>query len=610
MTFDVDMGGTMRARKRVSRATTVAVSMFAVALSASAVVGSSTAQAASDTTVVVKPPKGAGKPVAATGIGTKAAMEDARCNTEERFGVYGKWSSSSVGGGPLCVRPFKDGEDNGGATYKGVTKDKIKVVAVLPTPERSQSQAAAAQLNNRTTSSRGTWEDAIHDYLIANLSFYETWGRDIDLSYYTSTGVDETSQRADAVAILAMKPFAVVNFDSFGLDTLLASLAQSKVVSEAFSVSQQESEAQAPYRWGGNDTNAAATASAEVIGKNLVGKKAEFAGKDLQGTPRKFGLVMIKDVIDEGSFKKTLGKYKGTIASTNTYVGSGGALGDPTIAQENAPVLVTRMKDAGITTVVLFTDVAMNRAMMEQATAQNWYPEWFVTGAGYFDLPILAQGYPDDQAEHTFGISLIPPYFDLPDDVTRITDSYIWYWGDTTGTTSGAVPGGLNWLLSGIHNAGPNLTPKTLQQGLFAVPATPNPTNSPLVTLSGYGHTTGLPYEAYSPGPADFTAMWMDPYTKGFSAGSATEINHVSWYPNGAVRYPIGKWPKNIVWFDKSISIHEITKLPPGAVLPIAAAACAPSSCPSTGAAQPTPGTPSPSGFVATAGLVERAAAS
>jgi hypothetical protein len=591
---------------RAERLLGVARRIFAIAIvSASVALTAGHGYAVGPNVVVAKPPKGAAKPVPGTGIGTQAAMEDPRCRTGAQYGVYGKWDTSFVGGGPPCVRSFKQGESNGGATTPGVTAKSIKLVAVLPTPERSNQQALAAQLNNLATNSRGTWEDAIHDYLVANLPHYETWGRDIDVSFYTSTGIDETAQRADAVAILAMKPFAVINFDSFGLDTLMARLAQAKVVNESFSVSPEESAAQAPYRWGGNDTDAAATASAEVIGKNLVGKKAQYAGSDtVKSQVRKFGLVTIKDVIDEGRFKQTLGKYKGTIATTNTYVGSGGALGDPTVAQEQAPVMVTRMKDAGVTTVILFTDVAMNKALMEQATAQQWSPEWFVTGAGYFDLPVIAQQYPDEQAEHTFGISLITPYFDLPDDVTAITGptgAFNWFLGPNLGTTSGAVPGGLDWFLDGIHNAGPKLTPQTFEQGLFAAPATANPSHNPLVILTGYGRTTGLPYAAYNPGPADFAPMWMDPHTRGISLGSNTEVPHVSWYIDGGRRYASGQWPKNLVWFDKSNSIKQLDGLPSGATLPTAAPPCPQGACPSTGAAGPTTGSPKPSGFVAKA---------
>jgi len=576
-------------------------------VSASAVLAAVNTYAASSDAVVVKPPKGAGKPVAATGIGTQAAMEGPRCRTGAQYGVYGRWDLASVGAGPTCVRPFEQGDDNGGATYKGVTAKSVKVVAVLPTPDRAAAQATAAQLKNLSTNSSGTWEDAIHDYLVAQLPHYETWGRDIDLSFYQSTGIDETAQRADAVAILAMKPFAVINFDSFGLDTLMGRMAQAKVLNEAYSVAPKESAAQAPYRWGGNDTDAAAASAAEVVGKNLAGKKAEYGGSDVKSQTRKFGLVMIKDVIDEGQLQATMTKYGGKnakIATTQTYEASGGALGDPTVSQEQAPVMVTRMKDLGVTTVILFTDVAMNRALMEQATAQQWSPEWFMTGAGYFDLPVLAQGYPDAQAEHAFGISLIPPYFDLPDEVRNITGSigaFRWYFGPNLGTTSGAVPGGINWLLSGVHHAGPKLTPQTFKQGLFAVPPTANPNRSPLITLSGYGRTTGLPYEAYSPGPADFAPMWMDPHTSGISTGSETEVPHVSWYMDDGRRYSSGKWPKNLVWFDKSTSIHQLDGLPPGATLPTASQPCAQGACPSSGATEPTPGTPSASGFVATA---------
>ena len=93
----------------------------------------------------------------------------------------------------------------------------------------------------------------MHDYLLAYLPFFETWGRDIDVTLYESTGIDETAQRADVVAIQAEQPFAVINFDSFGLDTLVTSLAQAKVLVESFSASSRGGgRGQTPYRWGGN----------------------------------------------------------------------------------------------------------------------------------------------------------------------------------------------------------------------------------------------------------------------------------------------------------------------------------------------------------------------
>ena len=122
-----------------------------------------------------------------------------------------------------------------------------------------------------------------------------------------------------------------------------------------------------------------------------------------------------------------------------------------TVAQQQAPVLVTRMKNAGVTTVVLFTDVAMNKALMEQATAQEWFPEWFVHRRGLLRPPDPRPVYPDDQAEHTFGLSLIPPSRLPPevDDIIGPDRRLQLVLGKGLGTTSGVALGGLNWFSRG-----------------------------------------------------------------------------------------------------------------------------------------------------------------
>ena len=244
---------------------------------------------------------------------------------------------------------------------------------------------------------------------------------------------------------------------------------------------------------------------------------------------------MIDDVIDQSLFEEVLADNGGKKPAVySTYVGSGGALGDAATAQQEAPVMVQRMKDAGVTTVVLFTDRAMNAALMEQATAQDWYPEWFMTGPATTTSPALAAGLPEEQSEHAFGISIFGPYFAFPPEIDKIIGAdgaYNWFWGEGNGTTSGVAGSGVVWLMNGIHHAGPDLTPKTFRQGLFAMPAEGGAKNdNPLVGLTGYGKTTGLPYDAYIPGPADFAPFWMDPYQKAISPGVEREVDHASWY--------------------------------------------------------------------------------
>ncbi len=591
----------MKARTRRGPRLLVTVAVSALAVSALTLVGGTgAAGAAKGDDMVVKVPKGAAKPVAGTGIGTAAAMDDPRCNTEARFGPYGRWDTSLVGAGPACVRPFAEGEKNGGATATGVTADSVKVVAVLPAAQHLSHQNSAAPPRYYADDTTSTLENAVHDFLFAYKDFYEQWGRSIDVTFYTATGIDEAAQRADFVAISAMKPFAVMNFDSYGGDVLMSQLAQEKILVNGFLTSKGESESLAPYRWmAGIDADAAATSAAEAIGKNLVGKKAEFGGDDVKDQTRKFGLVTIEDQVDLDGFKSLLGDYKGTIAVESSYPGQGDALGDPVVAQEQAPTMVQRMKDGGVTTVVLVADRAMNQALMENAESQDWHPEWFFTATGYTDLPVLAAGLPETQSEHAFGISIIGPYFETPPELVDFfppEGAYNWFWGKGQGSNSGVLSGS-TWILAGIHYAGPKLTVKTFRQGLFSAPPTGGDPKNPLSPLNGYGRTTGLPYDAYTSGPADFAPFFMDPYTTAISPGTATETEHASWYMNDARRYGAGQWPKNIKWFDKSISINVRDSYPAGVPLPEPAPPCAQGMCPSTGATEPTTGADAGSTF-------------
>ena len=405
----------------------------------------------------------------------------------------------------------------------------------------------------------------------------------------------------------AEKPFAVVNFVGVGLDILEGELAKSKILVWGSATTSQKALAAAPYRWGLSDAQAAAVNSAEVIGKQLVAKKAEFAGSDdLKTQTRKFGVVYIPTLIDIAQFKQALAKYHGSVASENSYTSNGATFGDASLAQDQAPVIVTKMKNAGVTTVVLFSDVAMNKAMMDQATKQEWFPEWYITGSVFQDIAIFARGYDQQQFAHAFGVSNLPPYTQ-PDptpappakSLTVLTNPLNWYWGEHAGTE---VPSNMTtripWLLNGIQTAGPRLTPRTFQQGLFAIPAAGGAASGDTTgALSGYGRNSGLPYDEYLQLGLDFAPVWWDAQTTGPSNGTGTEGKGVVRYVNGAKRYRAAPGPRN---------------RSPGSRRPAASSASTPASppypkylgdcegCPATGG-HGQPGTPSPDGFVARA---------
>jgi hypothetical protein len=551
------------------------------------------------TAAAVAPPGGVGKPPPSSGIGTAAALEHPQCRTGAEYGRYGRFDAALQGQGPICVKPWSADDDNGGATAPGVTADSITVVAVVP----SDAQATATGATDRATRSKGSYKNAFHDYALPLMRYYETWGRDIDVRLVESGGVDEAAQRADAVKIKEMKPFAVMDVVPAGLDVLDAELAKSKILVFGYATSFEEAIAQAPYRWGHSDTQANASNAAEVVGKHLANKKAEYGGDDLSGQTRKFGAVYVEDIIDVDALKSSLRKNGATLRIDLPYQATGSTLGDPTSAQEQAPVIVQRMKDAGVTTVVLFTDVAMTRSLQEHANRQEWFPEWFFTGTLFADLALLARQYPAEQMEHAFGNSTVSPWT-LTNSNPQGDDIYLtdldgplnWYWGQGVGTSSQAAPQGMLWLMRGIHAAGPKLTAKTFQQGLFATPPRGGAAEGQSFgSMTAYGPGAGLPYDAYLTTGADFTAFWWDPALQGPGAGTGTDGKGNAWFVDGAKRYRAGQVPKKpFRYFTEQGAVSHFETRPEPR--PPYAGDC--EGCPSQGGPG-TPGTPSPDGFVA-----------
>jgi hypothetical protein len=556
------------------------------ALAAALVAPGTAARAAAAT---VQRPEGAGPPVKASGMGTQAGLDNPRCRHDDpAYGPYGRFDTTSVGGvgstggGPPCVKTWKAGADNGGATAPGVTKDRIKVVFILPNDEQLKTDPVKPV--NRSSNTTGTYQDGLYDYLIPELRFYETWGRDLEVHFFTSSGSDEQSQRADVVSITAMKPFAAMNLISGqSLKVLEAGLAAAKILSWGYDASYEDSAKQSPYRWGSADNNATAVNSAEVIGKQLAGKKAEFGGGDVTGQTRKFGVVT-DGSIKEAIFAQQLQRYGGKVTQTGELPGE-----NPDAVQAAAPTVVTRLKSAGVTTIVPFTSAANVQALMENASKQDYFPEWFFTGASYQDIGLLARGYPPEQGQHAFGISFINPSTKTDPNNLPQTDVVKWYWGANRGTFSARYIQQVLWLLGGIQAAGPKLTPQTFKQGLFALPPSGGAaTGRTDISMTGYAKTPRLPWDEYAMTAYDFAPYWWDPETEGPSNGLYVIGKGVGWYVDGAKRYVATTWPKKqFAWFDKSASIQAFDSRPGGP--PPYVGDC--QGCPSTGGAG-QPGSP------------------
>jgi hypothetical protein len=113
--------------------------------------------------------------------------------------------------------------------------------------------------------------------------FFETYGRRVDLEFITSSGDDESAQRADAVAVEAKKPFAVIDATWATHDVFEGTIAASKipVYGNSSAATYESTQKQAPYRWGQADAMATALNTAEFVGKQVVGRK-----RNTRATPR------------------------------------------------------------------------------------------------------------------------------------------------------------------------------------------------------------------------------------------------------------------------------------------------------------------------------------
>ncbi len=532
--------------------------------------------------------KGVGKPPPGAGMGTKAALDNPKCNPNSIKG-WGTVPFVTEASGPFCVAPAP--KSNGGATSRGVTADSIKVVVVLA----SAAQLAVAPATgsgprsgalNEATGQGGTIRDSFVDEWAPYAKFFEQWGRKVNFVFLESSGSDEAAQRADALKVEQEKPFAFIDGTPNGLAVLQSVVAQDKIVTYGNSgVSTKDTIAQAPYRWGQADSQAGVLLTGEWAGKELTKRKAQWAGDNaLKSKTRTFGAVYA-DKVDIDQFNAQFGKYGGKLAvPAFEYTSTGGFLGDPTTAQQQVPLIVTKLKASGVTSVFLFADTAMVSALTRAATSQDYHPEWLTTTFQFADLSILARGYDQDQWSHAFGLSFVYPFAPTQSVLATLD----WYWGEQTATSSTFAAAATLWLASGLQYAGPTLTPKNFQLGYFAVPARGgSASDNPLGTKSGWGKTVGLPYDEYFVLGTDAAPMWYDSQTTGPSQIVDANGKGVTWYVDGSKRYGAGEWPtKPLKFFDKAASLYVFDTLP---VPPSPDAPC--TGCPSSGGA----GTPAAS---------------
>jgi hypothetical protein len=464
-------------------------------------------------------------------------------------------------GAPQCVQPWDASKSNGGATYTGVTANSIKVAVYVGQNDPLQQAIVA---NAGASVKPDDYYKTDVGYLEGFAKYYQLYGRKLDIVRVNATGgpADHAAAIADAVKITKqIKPFAVIGGPAQAPEFWRAIVkAHILCVGECASGADvPDAIADAPYLW----PSAIAAEQdddlfAEMVGTQLAGKDALYAGDaSMHSKPRVYGWIQAE--ISQGQyvarnkrlFTELKSKYGVTIKASVTY------LYDPSQAQNIARTVINKMKAAGVTTIMVSADPLIPANYTQEATAQDYFPEWVIAPSVYVDTTIFARTYDQKQWAHAFGMSALPARG--PRTESNSYTLYKWFTGQEPPINDQGIPFARTSLfMLGIHLAGPNLTPDTFKEAMFSyLPQG----SSPVRPYVSWG-TKLWPQPDYFTGD-DAMMLWWDPTAKGEDEVGKQGTGEYRLVNNGS-RYLPGKWPTTAVkWFDPANTITVLPHNPP-----------------------------------------------
>ncbi len=442
---------------------------------------------------------------------------------------------------PPCVE-WKTGSDNGGATARGVTRDKVLVISWLGQEDPATRQAlTSARLNDDPAKVKRAY-DALFKY---SNQHFQTYGREVVFEEMKASGpsTSDEAMTADAVKIATeKKAFAVFVGNALAPmpTTLARELAQRGVICICLTSLSSEFYNELPAMIFSSlpTINEYAINSAEYAAKKLRHDKASFAGVGSNTSNRVYCLYYIDGqgtkVDPEGArardiFIREWGKRGLSFKTKQSY------RYDPGSNQNDITNHIAKFKNDGCTTIVPVVDPIQPILITKEATKQQYFPEWFIVGTGLSDTSTIGRFYDQQQWQHAFGIS---PLWVTWEHV-EVSAGYREFHHGMPGMQKGDEGVLINiyaanpdLLFRGIHMAGPNLTPATFARGLFSYPPTGGKPASPLVFLS----------RQYPTSIKDWSEVWYDPNRVGPDERTETGAGMMV-RADGGRRYRAGQWP-------------------------------------------------------------------
>lgn len=461
---------------------------------------------------------------------------------------------------PECYAPFTG--DNGGATSPGVTADEITIVNYVGQENDPIIAYITDAIDNDDTNQ--DYFDTMKGLVDYYSAYYEMYGRKVNLVTFSGTGgaTDEVAARADAATIAEQyQPFVVLGGPSL-TSAFADELSARKVMCIGCTPGQPADfyTQRDPYVYGlDGSALQKQTHVLEFIQKQLIGKNAEHGGDAVKSQPRSFGLVYLessgasKDLAD--SFAAGMEAAGAPFAAVAAY-----AL-DPASIQQTASQVITKMKEAGVTSIVFSGDPVAPRDFTNEATAQEYFPEWIVAASTLVDVTAFARTYDQQQWAHAFGVTQLAARSNPTTAGAYAT--YQWFTGvePPANDSIGVIQPNPALFFAVLQAVGPNLTPETFRDALFNdLPPTRPGISQPYLTYGDKGYWGGVPdYQ----GVDDATAFWWDPAATGLDE-IRREGTGMYQYVDGGKRYLPGQWPTEDKLFNPDGAVAMYETAPPG----------------------------------------------
>jgi hypothetical protein len=456
---------------------------------------------------------------------------------------------------PQC---YANVDDNGGATANGVTADAITIVVYIPPDTDPVLDFITAAINNDDTGAQV--KQTYQDYTDMMNALYQTYGRKVTLKFLDASGTSDnaTAARADAVkAVEEMGAFAVWGGPALAPAWTEEINARGVICLGCPAIPDPKPNV-FPIVQSGEQTR---LQLAEYMTKKLKDGNAEFAGDEAMKTqPRVFGQFYLETVggpqaQDAADFKQQLSEGGIDLVQQIPYTL------DPATLQEQAAGVIQKLKAAGVTTVVVTTDPIAPKVFTEEATKQNYFPEWIFGGGILIDTNAFSRTYDQKQWAHAFGISNL--FAKVSPAIVKQYDLHTWYFGDLAPADDsyGVVYPQPGLFFAALQSAGPKLTTDTFREGLFGSPddeIAPPAFTAPLITYGDHGLWPEAP-DFY--GIDDFTEIWWNPTATGQDE-LRREGSGMLEFVNGGQHYRLGEWTSDIDVFDPANAVVQYDQLP------------------------------------------------